>query len=174
MTVDVYHEHPSVKLYGSCFGHQIICQALFAERGAIVQKDPAGYELGVHTININDEFAKKFSGLLGSKTLRLQFLHGDHVKFPEGSLPSGCEVIGSTPHCHVQGIYQKGRILTYQGHPEFDEFINTECLKLVGERVGWEPNFTDAAIAAAQAQDDAATATDIMVAFFLDVEPGEK
>ncbi|KAF7554924.1 hypothetical protein G7Z17_g2537 [Cylindrodendrum hubeiense] len=166
----VYHQHPSIKIYGSCFGHQIICQALWSDQGAIVGKDPSGWELGVHRIDVSDEFAEKFPSLLPSKTLRLQFLHGDHVVLPNGSLPEGIHMIGSTSHCQVQGIYQPGRILTYQGHPEFDQFINTECLKLVGERVGWGPEFLASAIAAAAECDDAIIAADIIVVFFF--EPG--
>ncbi|KAH7006977.1 class I glutamine amidotransferase-like protein [Ilyonectria destructans] len=162
----VYHQHPSIKIYGSCFGHQIICQAVFRDQGALVAKDPAGWELGVNTVDVSDEFADTFSSLLPSKSLRLQFLHGDHVAFTNGRLPNGVHLVGSTAHCQIQGIYQPGKILTFQGHPEFDQFINTECLKLVGQRVGWEAEFLDSAMAAAAQSDDAAIAADIIVAFF--------
>ncbi|KAH8895601.1 class I glutamine amidotransferase-like protein [Thozetella sp. PMI_491] len=165
----IYREQSSIKLYGSCFGHQVICQALFSSRGAIVEKSPTGWELGVHAIEISDEFLGEFSSLIPSKSLRLQFLHGDHVVFPRGTLPGSIRLIGSTTHCPVQGIYQPGRILTYQGHPEFDQFINTECLKLVGGRVGWDLAFTESAIAAASVSDDAAIAADVLMAFLLDI-----
>ncbi|KAH7176893.1 class I glutamine amidotransferase-like protein [Dactylonectria macrodidyma] len=167
---DVYQQHPSIKIYGSCFGHQIICQAIFRDQGAVVAKDPSGFELGVHTINVSDEFLESFSGLLPSKSLRIQFLHADHVTFMNGSIPNGVHLIGSTSQCQNQGIYQPGRILTLQGHPEFDQFITTECLKLVGHRVGWEEEFLDAAIASATVSDDAAIAANIIVAFFLGLD----
>ncbi|EPE09344.1 hypothetical protein F503_07120 [Ophiostoma piceae UAMH 11346] len=149
-----------IKLYGSCFGHQVICEALYCDCGIVVRKDPAGYELGVHTVELEKDFVDRFQEYLGERTLRLQFLHGDHVLLPEGvsQLPRGVSVVGTTPHCNVQGIYEAGRILTFQGHPEFDTFINTECLRLVGQRVGWEEMYTEAAVVAAQADDDAATA----------------
>jgi GMP synthase-like glutamine amidotransferase len=135
-----------------------------------VEKDPSGWELGVHSITIADQFAKRFSSLPQSRSLRLQFLHGDHVILPHKHLPQDIHIIGSTSQCQVQGIYQPSRILTYQGHPEFDQFITTECLKLVGQRVGWDAAFLDAAIAAAGEGDDAAIAADTILAFFLEPE----
>ncbi|KAH7127905.1 class I glutamine amidotransferase-like protein [Dactylonectria estremocensis] len=167
---DIYRRRPSIKMYGSCFGHQIICQALFKDQGAAVAKDPSGWELGVHTINASDEFLERFSSLLPSEALRIQFLHADHVIFTNGSVPRGIHLIGSTSQCQNQGIYQPGRILTLQGHPEFDQFITTECLKLVGQRVGWEEEFRDAAVASATVNDDAAIAANIIVAFFLGLD----
>lgn len=169
---DAYSSHPSLRFYGSCFGHQVICKALFEKRGAIVQKDPAGWELGVHSVALTDDFLQRFSKYLPvseTKLLRFQFLHGDHVLLPEGSVPEDVYLVGTTPHCETQGIYQPGRLLTYQGHPEFDEFIETVCLELVGKRVGWEPSFTEEAIAAARAPDDAILAADTIAAFLLDV-----
>ena len=133
-----------------------------------MQKDPAGYELGVQAVELSDYFITRFGALLPSKFLRLQFLHGDHVLLPPGTLPSDTFIIGSTTHCLNQGIYQPGRLLTYQGHPEFDQFIETQCLKLVGSRVGWEKDFTEAAIASAATEDDADIAADTIVAFFLE------
>jgi hypothetical protein len=43
--------------------------------------------------------------------------------------PEGVEQLGSSPVCSVQGMYRKGRLITIQGHPEFDEEITTEILK---------------------------------------------
>lgn len=143
------------------------------EGGATVEKDPSGWELGVHTINISSDFARNFSAILGSRsrTLDLQFLHGDHVKLERG-LPSDMYVIGSTSHCQNQGIHQPGRVLTLQGQPEFDQFITTEALKLVGGHVGWDPEFIERAIQAAAVTDDAGLAADIIVWFLwgLDLE----
>ena len=45
------------------------------------------------------------------------------------SYPEGVEQLGSSPVCSVQGMYQKGRLITVQGHPEFDEEIVTEILR---------------------------------------------
>jgi GMP synthase-like glutamine amidotransferase len=43
--------------------------------------------------------------------------------------PEGVERLGSSPVCSVQGMYQKGHVITVQGHPEFDEEITTEILR---------------------------------------------
>ena len=51
-----------------------------------------------------------------------QILHQMHRDVVE-SVPVGCESIGSTARCAVHGLYQSGRVLTLQGHPEFDQFM---------------------------------------------------
>ena len=54
----VHAEHPHIKLFGSCFGHQIICQSLLRESGIYVEKDPKGMEAGVHAIKLEADFLK--------------------------------------------------------------------------------------------------------------------
>jgi GMP synthase-like glutamine amidotransferase len=43
--------------------------------------------------------------------------------------PPAVESLGSSPVCPVQGMYVPRRLLTVQGHPEFNEEIMTEILK---------------------------------------------
>ena len=43
--------------------------------------------------------------------------------------PPGVEELGSNSVCKVQGMYVPTRLLTVQGHPEFDEEIMTEILE---------------------------------------------
>jgi GMP synthase-like glutamine amidotransferase len=43
--------------------------------------------------------------------------------------PEGVEQLGSSPVCSVQGMYKKGRLITVQGHPEFNEEIVREILR---------------------------------------------
>ena len=43
--------------------------------------------------------------------------------------PSGVEHLGDSPRCPVQGMYIKGRLITVQGHPEFNEEIMRGLLK---------------------------------------------
>lgn len=43
--------------------------------------------------------------------------------------PTGVEKLGSSPRCDVQGFYVKNRIVTVQGHPEFNQQIVTELLE---------------------------------------------
>ena len=43
--------------------------------------------------------------------------------------PPGVEPLGSNALCEVQGMYVPKRLLSVQGHPEFNEEIMTEILK---------------------------------------------
>jgi GMP synthase (glutamine-hydrolysing) len=45
-------------------------------------------------------------------------------------VPAGCLNIGSSPKCEVQGLYIPKRILTVQGHPEYNEFVETKLLEV--------------------------------------------
>ena len=42
---------------------------------------------------------------------------------------SGIERLGSSPTCEVQGMYIPRRVITVQGHPEFNKEIVTELLE---------------------------------------------
>jgi GMP synthase-like glutamine amidotransferase len=43
--------------------------------------------------------------------------------------PEGVEELGSSPVCGVQGMYSPRRLITVQGHPEFNEEIMTEIIE---------------------------------------------
>ena len=45
------------------------------------------------------------------------------------SCPTSMEKLGSSPVCNVQGMFHKGKVITVQGHPEFDAEIVTEILR---------------------------------------------
>lgn len=38
-------------------------------------------------------------------------------------LPEGCQNIGISPICEIQGLYQPGGVFSIQAHPEFNKFI---------------------------------------------------
>ncbi|KAF9873748.1 gmp synthase [Colletotrichum karsti] len=128
---DTYENNPSVKIFGGCFGHQIVCQALLAKEGARVFKNPNGWEIGVHEIDLTPEFTSFFSSLDKSR-ISYQFLHQDIVE-SEPLFPKGWIQMGSSALCKVQGLLLPGRVLTYQGHPEFDRFITRESTIAVKE-----------------------------------------
>jgi GMP synthase-like glutamine amidotransferase len=183
--LDVYQNHPRVKMFGSCFGHQLICQTLFKDLGVSVEKDPNGWELGVQEIRFTERFNAALSGGFISdkrpatpdaetsstmedpeslKTLRLQFVHADHVRIPPTeTLPSPWMLVGSSKHCAVQGVYEPGRVLTLQGHFEFDNFVNSETVKVFGAL--WEPERLNKALDDMDADDDAERAAEIVVRF---------
>ncbi|KAF7553243.1 hypothetical protein G7Z17_g3759 [Cylindrodendrum hubeiense] len=101
-------------LVGFCYGHQIISRAL----GGTVAQNPAGWELAVEKVQLSYLGAKLF----GRRHLNIQQVHRDAVV----EAPPNVEVIGRSARCGVQISYQPGRILSFQGHPEFNEFIVTE------------------------------------------------
>ncbi|OBS21613.1 hypothetical protein FPOA_07949 [Fusarium poae] len=168
----VYAEQPHVKIFGSCFGHQIICQSLFREHGIYVEKDPKGMEIGVHTVQLDQDFLKALgsrSSVINNNKLGLQFVHGDHVKVPEGySLPPTWLSMGQTKHCAFQGAYKPNHVLTYQGHFEFDRFINIETCKFFAKAYGWAPQFIEASVEAMDKDDDSKIAADMVMRFFLE------
>ncbi|KAJ5987842.1 hypothetical protein N7481_003052 [Penicillium waksmanii] len=177
----VYKDYPLVKIFGSCFGHQIIAQALLSSQPAEVglgltpslggdanaiankqattqtQTQPfhvkhssKGFEMGIQPITLNPEFTAHFPPLArahASNPFRIQLIHGDIVvptstedseKEEEAKLPAPWMNIGYSASCQIQGLYLPGRILTYQGHFEFDAWGNAELMRYFGGRLGWE------------------------------------
>lgn len=148
----VYTHYPDVKIFGSCFGHQIIAQALLSGKDATsqstfhVEHSPTGYEMGIQPISLNPSFTAVFPPLARANPFRIQLIHGDRVvptpaalAAGEGevSLPAPWSNIGSSAQCAIQGLYNPGRVLTYQGHFEFDTFVNSELMVEFGRRANW-------------------------------------
>ncbi|KAF2123022.1 class I glutamine amidotransferase-like protein [Lophiotrema nucula] len=177
---DVYTNYPRIKMFGSCFGHQLICQSLLREFGVTVEKDPNGWELGVKKVELADEFidALKASSKTAAcrplekapKSVRLQMVHADHVNIPsDHTMPSSWTTFGSTKHCRVQGVYQPNRVLTFQGHFEFDRFINSETMKVFG--AAWDREVLQQTLEAIDAEDDSRVAAKIVLRFMTEKSP---
>lgn len=199
----VWSLYPLVKFFGSCFGHQIIAQALLAGSGeqlgspfVRVEACPMGYEIGIRPIEISPEFAatalgKALSTGLNKRKggkLHIQLIHRDRVvgfnpsaaDEPETSLsPSALTAlpqpwinIGSTPLSPIQGLYYPARVLTYQGHFEFDIFVNTETVIEFGRRGGWDAQMVAESLREVNAcglgDGDSRVAADIVVQFLAD------
>ncbi|EPE31450.1 Class I glutamine amidotransferase-like protein [Glarea lozoyensis ATCC 20868] len=169
----IYTQHPHIRIFGSCFGHQLLSHVLFSPPGQnIVCKDPNGWELGVHPITLSPQFQAHFGPVTSNperpNELRLQFVHADHVDLHE--LPEGFVSVGRSSHCGLQGVWKRGRVLTYQGHAEFDRFVNCETLRVFG-KVIWEEEFIKRALEQVDQDDDAVWAAGVMLRFFL--EDGE-
>ncbi|KAF1734637.1 putative glutamine amidotransferase-like protein [Beauveria bassiana] len=98
---------------GICFGHQIIARTL----GGRVEVSPGGWENSVTRIDLNAT-GQQFFGVPS-------ITHRDAVTV----LPPGVDSIGGSARCGVHGMYRPGRILSFQGHPEFDEETMTLILK---------------------------------------------
>lgn len=159
----VHVNYPLVKIFGSCFGHQIIAQALLSGSATTlsvtaptstfhVEHASTGYEVGIQPINLDPSFTAQFPPLARAsshKPFRIQLIHGDQVvptpaaraaaaaAGTEVSLPAPWMTIGSSAQCPIQGLYYPGRVLTYQGHFEFDTFVNRELCEEFGRRANW-------------------------------------
>ncbi|KAL2207415.1 class I glutamine amidotransferase-like protein [Sarocladium strictum] len=166
---DTYQSNPRIKIFGSCFGHQIISDYILDGYGAKVEKDPNGWEVGVHEIKLNDEFRRLFSSEAATSpevpsSLRLQFVHADHVRLAK-DLPKSWISMGTSKHCQTQGFCQPGRVLTFQGHFEFDRWVNAEILKVFG--AAWEEKARNEALEQIDADDDSDAAAELIVKFFV-------
>jgi GMP synthase-like glutamine amidotransferase len=109
-------------MFGACFGHQILCKTIL-KLGIEKMK----LEIGVHPVTLSQIFLDTFDDIITSKPpnpLRIQLVHEDHVVAPVGGrLPLGCIVVGASTDCCIQGVYLTQRLLTFQGHAEFDRHI---------------------------------------------------
>ncbi|KAL1952981.1 hypothetical protein VTO42DRAFT_3804 [Malbranchea cinnamomea] len=182
--LDIYRNYPHIRIFGSCFGHQLLCQALLRHHGVTVQRDPAGWELGVHEVQVASDFLAALPlsltalpsydgsrhqapGSSGDRDVRfkVQFVHADRVVLPESPvpLPGPWVALGSSRHCSVQGVMHPGRVLTLQGHFEFDRFVNAETIKAFGQ--SWDQESRQAALKNVDQDDDADLLAELVTVF---------
>ncbi|KAB8214224.1 class I glutamine amidotransferase-like protein [Aspergillus novoparasiticus] len=162
---DVYNNHPHIKLFGACFGHQVIASALLEGYGVRVRKNPKGWEIGVHSVEFASEFLRHFPEFMHEDTViqrKIQFIHQDQVTVPDRSLPPDWIILGRNELCDVQGLFQPNRVLTYQGHAEFD----SDTTKAVLEEVN-NPAWSKEDRETADQLDDADYHAGILVDFLL-------
>lgn len=110
-----------IRLVGICFGHQIISRAL----GSEVTRNAKGWEVGIESVTINKdaevlELFKDFNGKID-----ILESHQDIVS----EVPEGFTNLGSSERTECQGIYKKGKALTFQGHPEFLKDLVSDVLE---------------------------------------------
>ncbi|KAL1997965.1 hypothetical protein VTN02DRAFT_296 [Thermoascus thermophilus] len=205
----VYDGYPAVRIFGSCFGHQIVAQALLSRQNprfagssssssssscsisggggyVSVAACPQGYEIGIEPITLDPAFTVSFPELRTRLArpdgkLRLQLIHGDRVmplslssqddpSSASPGLPLPWLNVGSTAKSPIQGLYRPSRVLTLQGHFEFDAFVARETCREFARRGGW----SDADVAAAlerigssrgSGDDDAKVVAEMVVLF---------
>lgn len=83
-------------MFGFCFGHQIIAQAL----GGHVERNPSGWEGSVLSFPLSEAGRQRLS--TSDAALALYYTHGDHVS----SLPPGAQSLGGSKHTPVQGFFK--------------------------------------------------------------------
>ncbi|KAF8837399.1 class I glutamine amidotransferase-like protein [Paxillus ammoniavirescens] len=145
----IAEEKPKMKIFGICFGHQIIARAL----GGSCVRNNGSWEVAVTTIQLSP----LGKAIFGADELDLQQMHRDHVPtspphsyllgstditpnhgmviFHPWSAPSAEVLNSSLPNVPLSSIH----ILTLQGHPEFTEpfvsmLINAR-VHLIGEEL---------------------------------------
>ncbi|KAL7918582.1 class I glutamine amidotransferase-like protein [Trichoderma austrokoningii] len=105
-----------VRIMGICFGHQIIGRAY----GAMPERNDSGWEVSVTEVTLSE----KGKQIFGQDSLALHQMHRDAVPW----YPPSVEKLGHTDICDVQGIYVKNRVISLQGHPEYNGKIACELL----------------------------------------------
>ncbi|KAI9376614.1 class I glutamine amidotransferase-like protein [Aspergillus egyptiacus] len=192
----VFNEYPHVKIFGACFGHQILAQALLSASESkpqtsistsipptvMVEKCPRGREMGLVGVLLDADFRARFHSVLhpalpDKDRMRLQMVHGDWVVLRPGveRLPAPWMNVGSTEMCPVQGLYYPGRVLTFQGHFEFDVFMSLETCLEFARRGGWEREEVERSLeligkgrveGQAEDDDDSRVAAEVVLEFF--------
>lgn len=122
------------RLTGVCFGHQIIAAAL----GGKVIKVEQGFGIGMHEYKmvIPSEIAHlaQDGDFALQTTFKVNVMHGDQVV----ELPPTAEIIATSDFCPFAGLYYPEGVLTYQGHPEFDnQFIRDLIADKWGRGQDW-------------------------------------
>ena len=104
------------KLFGICFGHQLIAKAF----GGEVQDNESGkFVWGTEDVEIdvslmNEELRKRnFGG--ERRSLKIMQSHGEWVSV----LPDGALCLGKSRTCNYEMLSYGNQIMSTQGHPEF-------------------------------------------------------
>ena len=112
------------KMFGICFGHQVIAHAL---GGEVVNSDK-GWGLGVREFNIINN-NKWMNPKLSDDHCSLIFFHQDQVT----KLPLGGVQLATDPFCENQMYSIDDHVFCVQGHPEFTaEYAAMRTSQLVG------------------------------------------
>jgi len=106
------------KLFGICFGHQVIHHAL----GGEVRRAEQGWGLGAYPVQLERELGDLKSG----QTMSLIAIHQDQVI----KLGKNFEVLAGSKFCPNYITCFKNQVLTVQGHPEFSRLFFNALLML--------------------------------------------
>jgi GMP synthase (glutamine-hydrolysing) len=102
-----------VPIFGICFGHQILAQAL----GGHVVRNPRGREMGTLRVNVVAPEDVLFATF--TEAVHVHFTHVDTVE----RLPDGARILAHTDQDRHAAYAIGDHIRCVQFHPEFDEDI---------------------------------------------------
>lgn len=91
-------------------------------------------------------------------------MHRDIVS----SYPAGVQQLGNSPRCSVQGMYIPHRLLTVQGHPEFDAEIVRELLEVRHEQGIFDDRIYEEALTRVGRRQDGVVVAKAFLRFLLD------
>ncbi len=128
-----------VRIIGVCFGHQIVGRAMGVEVG----RSSGGWEVSVTAIDLTKRGQEIFGRPALVRTHTHTYIHTQcahraltttqalHQMHRDAvfEYPPGVEELAYTRGCKVQGMYVAKRLMTVQGHPEFNEEIVSELLR---------------------------------------------
>lgn len=107
------------KIYGGCFGHQIVCHAL----GGSVDRNPdSKFFLKAEKINIFEALQEYSNSTKHKENMDSIYILKSHG-YCVCDLPEDAVVVASSESCRVEA-YVAGKhlnILCFQGHPEFEK-----------------------------------------------------
>ena len=119
------------KLLGICFGHQIIARAL----DLTTVPNTKGWEMGNTVVSIADKEYQKLDNASIPHEFVISEMHRDIVSTPldskqlKGLSELSVHPFGSSSICSVQGFYKRGKLLSFQGHPEFSAKLTDIMIK---------------------------------------------
>ena len=115
-------KYPNLKILGICFGLEIIMNGLGGKLNKSEWDKDARF--GPEIINLKDEFWElnyvKKSGVNKRKSLIIAEAHSEKIiEYPPGN-KNYFKTVGSSDYCMCEvSIDKKGKILMFQGHPEY-------------------------------------------------------
>jgi GMP synthase-like glutamine amidotransferase len=141
-------------LVGICFGHQLVAQYL----GGKTEKSDKGWGVGRHETRL---CGARITATGTATRFALLSSHQDQVTH----LPDDAEIIAESDFCPIAGMQIADHILTFQGHPEFDEAYARALLEIRRPQVG-EQTYSKALASLNESSDQRAVASWILA--FLD------
>lgn len=99
-------------IIGICFGHQLLAHAL----GGAAGRADRGWGLGVMTYDFDEQARANLPAFVDQpEPVSLLISHRDQVL----ALPPGAETLLTNDFCRYAAYHIPGRVLCFQGHPEF-------------------------------------------------------